>query len=221
MLMLMNAPCRAQRGFTLIEILVTIVILVFGLLGIVGLQAKATNVEMESYQRGQALSLLREMESRIAASRGIVEAGFLNAQVSSTDGSLYMGSGNGAQNFVDGGGNCVAPPSPVATNADKLVAAKFEACQWAQQLLGSAAQEGGTNVGAMIGARGCLLRMDPPENNAVADFYIVVVWQGITKAGEPPAASPSGQCASAVLYGQGLRRGMSVRVLVPHLTKET
>jgi type IV pilus assembly protein PilV len=218
--MLVN-PGRGQHGFTLIEILVTIVILVFGLLGIVGLQARATNVEMESYQRGQALSLLREMESRIAASRGIVEAGFLSAQVSSTDGSVYMGAGAGAENFTDADGACVPPPSPVATNADRLVAARFEACQWALQLIGSAAQEGATNVGAMIGARGCLLRMNPPENNAVADFYIVVVWQGITKGSEPPADSPSGQCASDVAYGVGLRRGMSVRVLVPHLTKET
>jgi type IV pilus assembly protein PilV len=103
-------PCpRRQRGFTLIEILVTIVILVFGLLGIVGLQAKATNVEMEAYQRGQALSLLRDMQSRIAASRGVVTDGFLQNALSSTNGSVYLGTGGA--DFTDVDGDCV-PPVP-------------------------------------------------------------------------------------------------------------
>jgi type IV pilus assembly protein PilV len=219
--MLMTRARRGQRGFTLIEILVTIVILVFGLLGIVGLQAKATNVEMESYQRGQALALLRDMESRIAASRGLVEAGFLDDDVSSTDGSVYMGIGAEATNFVDGDGDCVPPPAvpPAWNDADKLVAAQFEACQWAMQLLGTAAQEGATNVAAMIGARGCLIRVEPPENNAVADFYVVVVWQGVTPGSESPEESPVALCASDVDFGAGLRRGLAMRVLVPHLTK--
>ena len=220
MRMSMTHGSRLQRGFTLIEILVTIVILVFGLLGIVGLQAKATNVEMEAYQRGQALSLLRDMESRIAASRGVVSDGFTQNALSSTNGSVYLGAGAGAADFTDADGDCV-PPANVATAAERLVAAKYEACEWGRQLQGVSAQEGTTNVGAMIGARGCLIRMDPPENSAVADFYIVVVWQGVAKGSEPPALSPAGLCASGVNYGAGLRRGMSVRVLVPHLTKET
>jgi type IV pilus assembly protein PilV len=218
--MLMTRPERLQRGFTLIEILVTIVIIVFGLLGIVGLQAKATTVEMESYQRGQALSLLRDMESRIAASRGIVANGFLSNTVSSTTGNVYLGVGPGAADFADDDGNCDAPAA-VVTTADKLQAAQYEACEWAKQLLGSSAQEGATNVGAMIGARGCLIRMEPPENNALADFYIVIVWQGVARGSEPPDASPATRCANGVDFGDGLRRGMSVRVLVPNLTKET
>jgi type IV pilus assembly protein PilV len=223
MFMTVSGSRARARGFTLIEILVTIVILVFGLLGIVGLQAKATNVEMESYQRGQGLALLHDMEARIAASRSIVEVGFLDGTVSSVDGSVYVGSGAGATNFVDGAGDCVPPPAPPWSNAQKLVAAQYEACQWAQMLLGTAAQEGASNVGAMIGARGCLIRMVPPENNAIADIYVVVVWQGITKGSEAPAdlanPSPVQMCASGDDFGDGLRRGMALRVLVPHLTK--
>jgi type IV pilus assembly protein PilV len=210
--MSMKTPCRRiQRGFTLIEILVTIVILVFGLLGLVGLQAKATNVEMESYQRGQALSLLRDMESRITASRGVV-TGFVNDQVSSTDGSVYLGIGQDAADFTDGAGNCVGGVAP-------LDAAKYEACQWARLLQGAAAKEGVAEVGAMIGARGCLVRVNPPTNNALADFYIVVVWQGISKESEPLAGSPVAICASGVNFGAGLRRGTALRVLVPDLQK--
>ena len=39
------------RGATLLEVLITIVILAFGLLGLVGLEAKMQTSEVESYQR--------------------------------------------------------------------------------------------------------------------------------------------------------------------------
>ena len=213
--------CRSRatsaRGFTLIEVLVTIVVMLLGLLGVLGMQARSAIVEFESYQRGEALSLVREMQGRLTNSRAIVD-GYLNVAVSSTDGSIYVGSGAGAQDFTVGA-LCV-PGGGVA-----LADAKFEMCQWAQALQGVAVQEGAaaTKVGAMIGARGCLIRVQPPENNALADIYVTVVWQGTSPGTEPPAASPAGQsfCANDVNFGTGLRRGVSVRVLVPNLTKTT
>lgn len=216
-------PARARqrvalrRGFTLIEVLVTILLLLLGLLGVIGLQARASNVEFESYQRGQALTLAREMAARIAGSRGLI-AGFNDGALSSTDGSVYVGYGAGATNF-DAGGACV-PGAGVA-----LDEAKFEACQWGQALQGVAATESGNNVGAMVGARGCLIRVDPPNDNALADIYVVVVWQALRAGTEPlgmiagEAASPASQCASDVDFGAGLRRGISVRVMVPDLSK--
>ena len=212
-----RAP-RSARGFTLIEILVTILILMLGLLGVIGLQARASNVEFESYQRGQALTLAREMAARVAGSRGIV-GGFLDDAVSSADGSVYVGYGGGATNFDDGAGNCVAGAGVA------LDEAKFEACQWGMALLGVAATEAGNNVGAMLGARGCLIRVEPPNDNALADIYVVIVWQALKAGTEPPgmvvgeAASPASQCASGVNFGTGLRRGVTVRVLVPDLVK--
>ena len=47
--------CSRQRGASLIEVLVTLVIVAFGLLGIVGMQARLQVSEMEAYQRSQAL----------------------------------------------------------------------------------------------------------------------------------------------------------------------
>jgi type IV pilus assembly protein PilV len=212
-----SARSAGHDGFTLIEILVTILILMLGLLGVISLQARASNVEFESYQRGQALSLAREMAARIGASRGIV-SGFLNAAVSSTNGSVYLGNGGGAASFVDADNNCT-------TGLAALDKAKFEACQWGQALQGAAVQEAGNNVGAMIGARGCLIRVEPANNNAIADLYVVIVWQALKQGNEPLGmaagedASPASQCASGVNFGAGLRRGVSVRVMVPDLNK--
>jgi type IV pilus assembly protein PilV len=58
-----------QCGASLIEVLVTIVILAAGLVGLVGLQARLQVLEFESYQRSQALLLLQDMVSRIELNR--------------------------------------------------------------------------------------------------------------------------------------------------------
>ena len=207
---------RRARGFSLIEVLVTMTIILLGLLGVLATQARAAKVEFESYQRGQALSLVRDMEARLAASRAIVQTGFMSPALSSADGSVYVGNGSGAASFADGTGQCVAPAA-----GDALAAAKFEMCQWAQALQGAAAKDGSANVGAMLGARGCLIRIEPPQANAIADFYIVVVWQGISAGTEPPDDAPAGRhlCASDTAFGTGLRRGLSMRVMVPDLAK--
>ena len=61
--------CIAQRGTSLIEVMVTVVILTFGLLGLAGLQSRLQLSEMEAYQRSQALILLDDMASRVTTNR--------------------------------------------------------------------------------------------------------------------------------------------------------
>ena len=64
----MNAPVL-QRGGLMIEVLITMVIAAFGLLGIAALQAKMQLAEMESYQRSHATILVRHIADRINANR--------------------------------------------------------------------------------------------------------------------------------------------------------
>jgi type IV pilus assembly protein PilV len=54
------SPSR-QRGTSLVEVLVTVIVLAFGLLGIAALQAKAQVGNLEAYQRAQAVVLLQDM----------------------------------------------------------------------------------------------------------------------------------------------------------------
>ena len=52
------------------EVLVTLVVTAFGLLGLAGLQYRVQMSDVESYQRAQALVLLQDMSSRISTNRG-------------------------------------------------------------------------------------------------------------------------------------------------------
>ena len=105
-----------QSGFSLIEVLVTIVILLIGLLGLAGLQNRAFTAQLESYQRSQALILLKDMAGRIEANR--------------KNAASYITDTTG----VGVGGSCPG----TATVAER------DLCDWHNALMGSA--EGGTTT---------------------------------------------------------------------------
>jgi len=126
-----------QHGTSLIEVLVTIIIISFGLLGLAGLQSRMHLSEMESYQRAQALALLSDMADRIAVNRGLA------AQYVTT-----------AANPL--GAAMLCPTSPGTRP-------QIDAAEWCNALQGAAeVTAGGNSVGAMVGARGCIESL--PDN---------------------------------------------------------
>ncbi|MFC5300497.1 prepilin-type N-terminal cleavage/methylation domain-containing protein [Azospira restricta] len=62
-------PNSAERGFSLIEVMITILIIAIGLLGLAGLHARALNAETESFAKGQALGLLQDIAQRFEANQ--------------------------------------------------------------------------------------------------------------------------------------------------------
>ena len=126
-----------QCGTSMMEVLVTVVILAIGLLGMAGLQSRLGVSQVESYQRAQALILLQDMSSRIAANRAHAAS--------------YV---TGAITSLPDAGVC-----PVAVDTR----AEIDANQWCNALLGAAEVEGGNNAGAMIGARGCVEALSSNE----------------------------------------------------------
>lgn len=63
---LRSAP-RANAGFTLIEALVTFLVLAIGLLGLAGLQTKGLQFDQSAYQRTQAALLASDIADRMRA----------------------------------------------------------------------------------------------------------------------------------------------------------
>ncbi len=155
----------AQRGITMIEVLVTIVIVAFGLLGVASLQARMQLAEIEAYQRAQAIVLLQDMVSRINANR--------------KNSMAYAGAAVGTGNAIQ---NCAG-----------LTGAALDLCEWNNALLG-ASEEKTTGaiteqVGAMIGARGCITNT---VATMPREFVVAVVWQGLNPT-QVPASTTCGQ----------------------------
>ena len=63
----MCSPRQSQRGFTLLEVLVALVVLSIGLIGLAGLQSASLKQNYNAYLRSQATALAYNMADRIRA----------------------------------------------------------------------------------------------------------------------------------------------------------
>ncbi len=192
-----DAP-RKPAGFSMIEVLVTLIVLLVGLLGLAALHIQAQRSEMESYQRIQALILLQDMADRISANRKVTS--YQNVEVGTS------------------------PTTPVTCPGGTI--AEQDICQWHNALLGAAEVTGGTNVGAMIKAHGCVgydattetenntgklvpYYLDGASHNAAdgarypntGTYTVSVAWQGLGDTAEPSDA-----CGSGIDYGGAAKR---------------
>lgn len=70
-----SRPPRSQRGFTLIEILITVLVLSIGLLGLAGLQATGMRANTGALLRTQATLLAADLGDRIRANPTQAAAG--------------------------------------------------------------------------------------------------------------------------------------------------
>jgi type IV pilus assembly protein PilV len=172
-----------EAGTTLLEVLVTVVILAFGLLGLAGLEMKTRSVEMESYQRSQAMVILNDMVNR-----------------------LQMGRDNAADYVAEG-----ALVGEKENDCGALAGSAFDLCEWGNALRGAGESLGGSKVGAMIGARGCITQIQAPDNTPGACtpgiYEITVTWQGMFKT-----KAPKNVCAEDSYGDDDLRRAISLRV---------
>ncbi|MFT3790399.1 MAG: type IV pilus modification protein PilV [Rudaea sp.] len=68
-------PARAPRGFTLMEVLITLIVLSIGLLGLAALQITAVRTNQSANLRTQAISLANLIVDRMRANSGYARQG--------------------------------------------------------------------------------------------------------------------------------------------------
>jgi type IV pilus assembly protein PilV len=184
---------RRSSGFTILEVLISLLVMSLGLLGLAALQVRAQQAELESYQRAQALVLLQDMVDRINANRKT--AGCYAFTPLPDTGTTFVGTGAAAPTCAGAYGT-----SQTRARADADVAA------WDALLKGSAEALGGNQVGAMIGARGCV-SLDTSVTPNV--YRVSVAWQGSTSTVNPTTVDPTFTCATGQYGSESQRRVVS------------
>lgn len=183
-----------QRGAALLEVMVAILITSFGLLALAGLQTKMNAATLEAFQRAQALTLLDDMTQRIQANQN-QHASYIAAS---------LGTGDAQPT------DCASGGLPTRAAVDR--------CEWSNALKGAAETAAAGNVGAMLGARGCIEQLQAPSVAAgaclPATYRVSVAWQGLNAT-----VAPAVSCG-VNLYGtdDSLRKVVSSRVIIPLLT---
>lgn len=197
--MIANRPAmQRERGFTLLEVLVSLVIMVFGLLGLIGLQAFTQVSTFESYQRGQALILANDMADRISTNRGAALCYDLTSR------SIWAGMP--AANPVP---TCTAAVGTASTRA----IANTDLAAWDGALKGAGEVTGGAQVGGILGARGCIT-----YDAATNSYRVAVAWQGMAATVAPTAADAAATCGLNQYGSDAQRREVSVTVRIASLT---
>lgn len=175
-----------SAGFSMVEVLVTLVIISLGLLGMIGMQVRSHQAELESYQRAQALILLNDLVARVNTNR---KAARCYEMTDAANGSPYLGYGSS-----------VTPSCTAWGTAELQAQAVADLTAWNDLLEGAAETHGGNSVGAMLGARGCI------SFDAGTNLYrISVAWQGLIDTVDPTSVDAALTCGKD-LYGAETRR---------------
>lgn len=180
-----------SSGFTLIEVLVTLLIFSIGLLGYAALQSRAQQAQIEVYQRVYALNLVDYMVDQIRSNplaRGCY--GLATVEVGTGYSSTYSCSSYGT--------------------ADTQAQVASAVNNWSSLLQGAGEVAAGDNIGGLLNARGCIVYDDVNEA-----YRVSVVWQGLVETVAPTATT----CGSTSYGGSAskLRRAVTYLLQMPDL----
>jgi type IV pilus assembly protein PilV len=161
-----------QRGFTMIEILISIVITAFGLLGLAAFASKATAMSVDATQRARAAALLEDMAGRVTNNK-------LNA-------AAYAAA---------------AVLGAAVQDCAGLNGAALDRCQWNNLLAGiNDALAGGNS--AFLGYRGCVTQPDPLQPVFVVTVTWGSLAEGIAPADQCAAGAFGNEAYRRVVRSQ-------------------
>ena len=146
---------HSQKGMTLIEVLVALVILVTGIFGAVAMQASAKKGSFDAMQRSVASALAQDIIERMRSNDSDI---------------LILESYQG----VYGAALNTAPSvrcNSAAALCNNVQMVTNDLYEWEVKLMGADVSVGGKNAGGLVGAIGCI---DHNKNSVT----VVISWQG-------------------------------------------
>jgi type IV pilus assembly protein PilV len=178
-----------ERGVSLVEVLVTLLIVAFGLLGLAGLQSKISVAESESFQRSQAIMALQEIMERMDSNRANAAA--------------YVVAGT-----VGTGDTQPASCTGIAQGPAR------DLCEWSNNLKGAGEVVGGNRVGGMLNAVGCIVQVQAlnaaPGVCQAGIYQVSVAWQGMSPTATPTLACGAGAFGANDAYRRVISSNVSV-----------
>lgn len=185
-----------QRGATLVEVLVALVVVALGVLSLTALQLVGKRNTLDAAQHGDAALLANNLLERM---RGNASTAALSAYLNAAS----VGLGNGAQ--------AGAPACSKAVPCTAAQLAQHDLEQWERLLDGLQEQLGEDITGGLDDGRACL---QGPAGGGTGLYTLTLVWRGgvaIPDSVEEPACG-----RDLGLYGDNneLRRTLRVQTFI-------
>ncbi len=155
-----------QRGFTLIEVMIAVVVLSIGLLGVAALQLTAKKSSHQASQRAQAVLLADSLLERVRINPSAAAA-------------YHTGTGNSA---LGGGtlGTAARDCSTQTCTAAQM--ATWDLWNWERRLDGTAVRDAANrNVSGLVDPHGCVVFTAASASFPnTGQLRVIVTWRGTT-----------------------------------------
>jgi type IV pilus assembly protein PilV len=185
---------RFNNGFSLVEVLVTLLVVTVALLSAASLQIQSKRSNFDAAQRTTAAHLAEDLLERLR-SNSTVSINYL-------PGGTLGGATLGATPAV----NCNA----VLATCTAIQMAGFDLWQWEQQLDGVMESDGGRATGGLVSPTACITG---PGFGGNGEYTVAIAWRGMTDLANPTAST----CGDGTgLYGAAneYRRIIQIRTYI-------
>ncbi|MES9884066.1 MAG: type IV pilus modification protein PilV [Sedimenticola sp.] len=196
--------CR-ERGTTMLEVLISVVILSIGLLGVAGLQGVSKRTNHQAHQRSIATHLVDGIIERIRANP--------------TAAASYH---TGTTNFLGSKVSAASEPSPnCSTGAcTKAQLAAHDLWGWEQEIDGAAITYGNddTKAGGLLNPKGCIIFTVSTGKTNTGLLSVIVNWEGMTDISDAVATGGT-VCGDVAANSDRSRRQHTVNTFVYDTTE--
>lgn len=155
-----TGPEKTQRGATLIEVLITALLLAIGLITTLGMQVKSKEGLYDATQRTIAANLAFDISERIRSNRLARDSYY----------GVYGGSQMAQQVCTS-----VATCTPAGLAA-------FDLYDWELMLDGASEQSGGNAAGGLVNPQACITG---PAGGGQGAYTVSIVWRGVKPLSNP------------------------------------
>jgi type IV pilus assembly protein PilV len=194
----------SQRGMSLIEVLVSLVILSLGVLAVVALQLVSTRNNADAGQRTIASQLAYSLLERMRSNSTTASLG------NYLTGSSPLGRGSM--------GATASKPCVTGTTCNSVELSDYDMWSWEQSLDGASAQAAGVNAGGLVQPTACI---EGPTGGGPGLYTVTIVWRGTVQLPDNTAVTcgQDPQPSGPDLYSKGTadntyRRTVSLKVYI-------
>lgn len=163
---IMRINSSKQSGFSLIEVLVTLVLISLALLGTTALQVVSKRANFEAVQRTAAAHLANDFLHRMRANRVALDT--------------YL-----ARSRLGGGSMGANPPKDCSAGAADCLSvdlARFDQWDWERKLDGAMELNGNATTGGLLEPTACISR----TAGGVDGLYeVAIAWRGLSEGSNP------------------------------------
>lgn len=191
------ASLRRQAGVSLLEVMITVIVISVGLIGMAGLQVATKRAGFQATQRTLALALANDMMQRLT----------LNPVSLATyaTGSTPLGGGT----IASAPTKCLGTAAAAVCTSAQLAA--WDRWEWEQRIDGASTlnkDASNTNVGGLVSPKGCIV-----VNGT--QVRVVLNWRGLVAATDPADANTS--CGTWATADQPYRQQLVINTVLSTL----